>query len=333
MSSPARPFSPRKTTKVVAFSELMQYSREVEDAALEPSTKSAHRSADNLYSFFIDKHFPKSQHPAPSLTTVRLYLSWLSIHKYSTSTINQALAMFARAIPDDEWASISNSRTHQRFLRGIFKIAAKQAVTRARAIGVEEILLVFSRVNDRSHDDALFLVICLLGFFCLHRLGELAWSAGSSQEDSRIPFSSVKATRSSLEYSKSSRGRSHQVAMAFRDVPAWANSSQLIQSYTSRRSHLDTQLADFLVREDGTRPPRDWFLARLRDVLDCDDISGHSLRAGGTTFCALLGYSEDIIKRRGRWSSQSWELYVRDHPLLVSCSADADFIRLACLSG
>ncbi|KAG6823025.1 hypothetical protein H0H92_011682, partial [Tricholoma furcatifolium] len=43
-------------------------------------------------------------------------------------------------------------------------------------------------------------------------------------------------------------------------------------------------------------------------------FGGQSARAGGATFYAGLGISEDIIMGIGRWSSSAWRIYVRDNP-------------------
>ncbi|KAJ3832035.1 hypothetical protein F5878DRAFT_548726, partial [Lentinula raphanica] len=40
---------------------------------------------------------------------------------------------------------------------------------------------------------------------------------------------------------------------------------------------------------------------------------GHSVRAGSATFFASLGVSESIIQAMGRWSSDAWKIYIRDH--------------------
>ena len=55
------------------------------------------------------------------------------------------------------------------------------------------------------------------------------------------------------------------------------------QSYTTQRD------ARFLlwIRENGTIPRHSWFINRLHAALS-KDISGHSLRAGGHTFCPCM---------------------------------------------
>lgn len=51
-------------------------------------------------------------------------------------------------------------------------------------------------------------------------------------------------------------------------------------------------------------------LARLVG-LDPGMFAGHSMRIGGATSLAMLGYSEHIIKALGRWTSLSYQAYAR----------------------
>jgi hypothetical protein len=44
--------------------------------------------------------------------------------------------------------------------------------------------------------------------------------------------------------------------------------------------------------------------------------TGHSLRAGGATALAQAGMPMKSIQAIGRWSGESYALYVRNHPVL-----------------
>ena len=72
-------------------------------------------------------------------------------------------------------------------------------------------------------------------------------------------------------------------------------------------------LPDLWLREDGSPPTRRWFTSRLRQYFSAD-ISGHSLRAGGATALAVAGIPDDRICFCGRWSSDSYQLYLRKNP-------------------
>lgn len=45
--------------------------------------------------------------------------------------------------------------------------------------------------------------------------------------------------------------------------------------------------------------------------IDCSRLKSHSFRIGGATYWIMQGFSEDEVKKMGRWSSNSYKLYVR----------------------
>jgi hypothetical protein len=101
-----------------------------------------------------------------------------------------------------------------------------------------------------------------------------------------------------------------------------ANPIKLLRKYVMRSALHGAKAALFL-REDGLTPSRAWFDARFFSILD-QSFGGHSARAGGATFYASLGPSEDIIQALGR-SSSSWKIYVRDNP---SVRAEAQLAKI-----
>ena len=62
---------------------------------------------------------------------------------------------------------------------------------------------------------------------------------------------------------------------------------------------------------------REWFNFMLSSALSGKIISGSSFRAGAASHLAMNGTSLEVIKRLGRWSSDAFELYVRNHPDLL----------------
>jgi hypothetical protein len=65
---------------------------------------------------------------------------------------------------------------------------------------------------------------------------------------------------------------------------------------------------------------RSAFLARLKAV--CDELevvapNGHSLRIGGTLEYLLCNIAFDVVKTMGRWSSNAFQMHLREHPLIL----------------
>ena len=91
-----------------------------------------------------------------------------------------------------------------------------------------------------------------------------------------------------------------------------ANPVSLLQDYVKHRDAVHGGRAALFICENGSHPTRSWFEKKFFAVLD-RSFGGHSPRAGGATFYASLGLSEDIIQALGRWSSEAWKIYIRDN--------------------
>src|SRR5271154_2093707 len=79
-----------------------------------------------------------------------------------------------------------------------------------------------------------------------------------------------------------------------------------------RDTHHSLQQGLFL-RKDGSFPNRSWFEKHLSRFVN-KSFGGHSAWAGGATFYASLGLSEDVIQGLGHWSSSAWKDYISDNP-------------------
>lgn len=64
------------------------------------------------------------------------------------------------------------------------------------------------------------------------------------------------------------------------------------------------------------------FLARLRKLArvtpEVAALTGHSFRIGGTVWCLLRNMPFDVVKAKGRWKSDSFQLYLRRHAEIMA---------------
>ncbi|KAM5540367.1 hypothetical protein V8D89_005825 [Ganoderma adspersum] len=174
-----------------------------------------------------------------------------------------------------------------------------------------------------NYDDFLFLTILTAAFFACHRIGELVAPNDRSLWDWRklIRRQSFSADRDHATYHLPyHKGDPFYQGTDIRLLRATAsggiNPVQILRDYVSRRDHRHGARTPLFLRADGSRPTRSWFERRLFSVLPRSDYGGHSARAGGATHFASLGLSEDVLHALGRWSSQSWSIYIRDHPTI-----------------
>jgi hypothetical protein len=60
-----------------------------------------------------------------------------------------------------------------------------------------------------------------------------------------------------------------------------------------------------------------WFQLYTATGVVGHEYRGHSLRATGATIMAQAGHTQPEIMRAGRWASDAFLIYLRDHPEVV----------------
>ena len=86
--------------------------------------------------------------------------------------------------------------------------------------------------------------------------------------------------------------------------------------YLASRDSLMPFHSALWLRENGSIPTQSFFMRRLR-LLFNKEIDGQSMRAGGATFLAKKGVPPSLIQARGRWSSDTFLIYIRKNPALL----------------
>ena len=94
---------------------------------------------------------------------------------------------------------------------------------------------------------------------------------------------------------------------------ATADPLTLMGSFLVLRDARHSITQGLFIWENGSFPNRSWFEKHLSKFVN-KSYGGHSARAGGATFYASLGLSEDVIQALGHWSSSAWKDYIRDNP-------------------
>ncbi|KAF5373479.1 hypothetical protein D9615_009462 [Tricholomella constricta] len=171
--------------------------------------------------------------------------------------------------------------------------------------------------SSGSYDDFLFAVILACCFYACHRSGELVQKNGKGLFDWRkvikrtsLVFDGGRA-QYHLPYHKSDPFyRGTDILFTPQEV---VDPVALLREYASRRDRLHGGRPALFLRTDGSHPTRSWFERKFFSVLS-RDFGGHSPCAGGATFYASLGLTEDVIQALGRWSSSAWKIYIRENP-------------------
>ena len=290
-------------------------------SAVEPGSSLSYSSAVKSYFNFCSSHSLPLEPTPNSLSFFTVYMAHhikpKSVSSYLSGICNQLEPFF----PD--------VRSHQRHwlvtktLAGCRKMLPS-TTSRKRPITRTELADVAQRyMPPASLDDALFLAILLTGFHDgLLRLGELTWPDNKSLCDYRkvIMRSTVRVHPKSYEFILPG----HKADRLFEGSKILIQSTNLADdawgpftTYLALRDHHFPLRPELWIKQDRSVPTRAWFLQRFHQHFS-GNVGGHSLRAGGATALAEAGIPPHMIQTIGRWSSDAFQIYIRQHPVLLA---------------
>lgn len=198
---------------------------------------------------------------------------------------------------------------------------ARQQPTRKSPLDPSDLLLVTQHLNAASpHDDLLFGALLVAGFHALMRLGELVWPDGLHLQSFRkVPLRrSLRVTPTTFSFllpTHKTLKVGHGNEISIRAFTAAIDPLPLLLHYVHSRDHLFFHAPELWLTQDGHVPTRSWFMRRFRRFF-AREFAGHSMRSGGATTLALQGTPPHTIQAVGRWSSDDWQKYVRNHAFL-----------------
>lgn len=288
--------------------------------AIEPSTSAAYDSHLNSFINFCQLHH-RLIDPTPD--TLSYYVVWLSHHieprsvdTYLSGIANKLEFMFP------EVRAARRSPLVTRTLQGCKRRLSKP-IRQKVPIGEHDITRIIEAVGFLpDYDNTLFIAMLITGFKSLQRLGELAWPDSVKLQSYRKVSLRHTLTRTAdtisyvLPYQKNdSLGTGHKILLCRSHEPH-VDPVEHVERYLTARDRKHLHHPALWVTSAGTVPTRGWFLNKLHDF-GSQEFSGHSLRAGGATALATAGMSGDLIRAAGRWSSDEFNKYIRQHPFLL----------------
>lgn len=307
--------STSKTQPRISLATLDERVAHLQLNALELSSRKGYATGMKSYADFC-RRFSLPLDPTPQ--TLSRFIAYKSITIASGPKYLSGVRYFLRPF----YPNFDSARAHpavQATIRGSKKVRA-DPIKRKLPLSTSHLQRFLDIANSsNSYDDLLFATILSCCFYACHRSGELV------QKNTKALFDWRKVIKRSSFQLTSHRAQYHlpyhkadpfyhgsEVLLVQQEV---ADPVTLLQRYINRRDHLHKAKPALFLREDGSHPNRNWFDKHFFAVLS-RDFGGHSPRAGGATFYAKLGLPEDIIMATGRWSSQAWRDYVREHPAL-----------------
>lgn len=252
-----------------------------------------------------------------------------NIHKSISPT---TLLSYLSAL-SDKHASMSISWNHVRYDPSITRTLSliKRSYThkptkKAEIITRTHLRKINSQKLPDDFDTLLFRAIAFAAFYGLARLGELIQASSNPTPNTlylkNITIQSEANPPCILIHLPIAKTRNS----AFPDILVVHKSFddicpvQVISTYMKAR--LATNLrndAQFLfAHKDGSLVNKRWFLHKLNTMFPQKHLSGHGFRAGGTTELIQRGLPPHMVQLAGRWSSDTFEEYIRRHPLVLN---------------
>lgn len=284
--------------------------------AIDRSTHANYTSALNSYLTFCRLHGfdiePTPRTLALYVTYQSTYINPNSVDTYLSGICNQIETHFPNVREARKSAIVS------RALQGA-KRRFGTPTHRKLPLTHNHLLSVLSNYDSNpSHDTLLFTTQIFTGTDCLMRLAELTWPDTVALRDYRKV--TMRHTVEMLEGVVSFWLPGHKADKIFEGNRLYirhtsVDTFRLFKSYLSSRDTRFRARPELWLKEDGTIPTRGWFMKHLRRFFP-HTYGGQSMRAGGATALAEAGIPPPLIQTAGRWTSDTFNRYVRKNPFL-----------------
>ncbi|KAL7282059.1 hypothetical protein ACG7TL_003527 [Trametes sanguinea] len=285
-----------------------------------------------IFHVFCDLRSIPEEHRAPASELLILAFVASIAGSYAQSAINNYVAgvrawHILHGLP---W-HVDKSR-YDAALAGAAQLAPPASKKPSRApLALQEIASMAPSFTLADPLDAAVWACLCVGFFSLARLGELTVTTQKSfQTDLHPSRASVRSEAhrdgSEVRVIRLPRTKS---AIAGEDI-SFARQVGAIDPWAALDNHFAVnQLAPsvhlFAYRKPSNNAivplTRRAFLARVKVAalgIGLPNVSGHSLRIGGTLEYLLRGLSFETVKAIGRWKSEAFTLYLRKHAQVLA---------------
>ena len=287
--------------------------------AIDNSTASTYTSATNSYLTFCKLHNIPID---PTSETLSYYITFQSSHinpKSVESYLSGICSNLEPFFPDVR--SNRDSALVKRTLRGALRRHG-QPTKRKSPLTTNHLQSVTTDLAaSRDHDDILFLSMLNTGFTGLLRLGELAVSDNPRLRDFRKVTlrNSLRLLAGNYDFflpthKSDATFEGNRVHIA--QIVNAPDPKPIMERYIRSCDMLFPLHPQLWLRTNGRSPSRSWFLRRLKQYCP-PDIAGQSMRAGGATALAEAGAPGELIRGAGRWSSNTFERYIRKNIIVL----------------
>ena len=256
-----------------------------------------------------------------SVPHLSLFISYLHTMRYSPASIiahSSSIGYIHRLLG---YYNPMTATIIQKLIAGVTKVSPPKPPRLPITIGIlAQLITSVDQVLTHYYHKILFKAMLAIGFFGLMRIGELTQS-----KEGIVPLTLSQVTFHPHMVSISITHVKHNKKLKPIEIPIQKQSIQLIcpvrhlVEYITLRGYQPGPLFAFPTMKPV---PRQFFSKNLSKLISFSGFQGdryksHSMRIGGATYYASLGYSDAQIRLLGRWDSNAFIKYIRSSRVLA----------------
>ena len=257
-----------------------------------------------------------------STSHLSVFISYLHTQGYSAASIVAHSSSIGYLHRISGLQNPMSANIIQKLLAGVTRVSPPKPPRLPITIGIlAQLINSVDQVISNYYNRALIKAMLAVGFFGLMRIGELTMS-----KEHTVPLQINQLSFTPFYMSINITHFKHNQSLKPVDIPF---QRQLIldicpiyhmASYLLLRGFQQGPLFSF---RSLSPVPRQFFSKNLSTLLSFTGFQGeryksHSLRIGGASYYASLGYSDSQIRLLGRWDSNAFVKYIRSARVLYN---------------
>lgn len=288
------------------------------EASLSQNTWKTYENGIGLFLKFRQE-FSLNEIWPPPVNHLASFIAYLAYNSYSASTARAYISSLSFSLKYQDLQDTTQSFIVKQMLKGMSRLHG--TIDLRLPITIDMMLRfpnALSHVCSSRYEAVMFNAAFSLAFSALLRVGEFT-CINITDSSKIIQFSDVqlqdfdKSITINLKYSKTDQIGKSCIIHIKSDTVFPFSAYLAVKEFLQFRPAFDGPLFCHLNKMYLSRRQ---FLSVLHSSLKflgykTEQFNTHSFRIGAATFLSKLGLSDDEIKRRGRWSSNSYQRYIR----------------------
>ncbi len=240
---------------------------------------------------------------------VLMYVSFLSLKGFASSTIVSKYSSLNYAFKLFGLPEVSNEFILQKFMAGIKKMKPCKDIRVPVTLDLlHRMCNMIVSLGYSSYKVSLYQAMIVVSFHGFLRPGEITGSSNNLQfNHCRVKSSSIKLT-----FFKFKHHKGPPYSIKIKATGAQFCPVVLMVRYLKLRGTMEGPLFCFPPNLHVSYSHFYTLVTYIKSALQINGkLTPHSFRIGAATWAAMKGASDDVIKRMGRWSSDSFQNYIR----------------------